>query len=362
MILRGTVCRNSAIAKYFIGVAAGAAILGLGLTAPAGAQGPVYNWTGFYLGGQAGGLFGLPALSNGCGDISEDMFEPVIPLRGVDPAAAPHDYSSDEIGGIVCNSSNSGNSSGFAGGVNAGADVQFSGGGVLGAVLDFNWVGSDMRDVEWSFDPDSGVASGTQGGPNYDLAYADQWSYGPLTNAPGTESSELGTALQEFSRSKTLDWYGTGRIRAGMAVGEQQRLLLAVSGGVAYGRVSYDWTKMAMYTPDEADRVFDDGGVADTIGEYHPDNETDTLPAACTNDAVYGADPNIQTGVACSWSGSGSAFRIGYALGLSGEYLVTPNLSFGLEGQYVNLGKGAGDHDTLDFWTVMANVKLRVHP
>lgn len=77
--------------------------------APAYVPAPIYNWTGFYIGGHIGGAFGG---SNGVGALG-------------------------------------GNSDGkFLGGVQGGADYQFANNWVLGIEAQYSWLGSNSRNVD----------------------------------------------------------------------------------------------------------------------------------------------------------------------------------------------------------------------
>ena len=70
---------------------------------------PIYNWTGFYIGGHIGGAFG-----------------------------GNHGFAG---------TTNSGNSGSFLGGVQAGADYQFASSWVAGVEAQYSWLGSNTNSV-----------------------------------------------------------------------------------------------------------------------------------------------------------------------------------------------------------------------
>jgi opacity protein-like surface antigen len=347
-----------------------------------------WDWTGFYAGGQVGGIFGLSGLPNGCPDFNsltsfdaQSIFDPIDPLipPGIGSKTQQrHTYNPVELSNIDCAHSEGGSSSAWQGGVRAGADVQY-GNSVFGALLDYNWVGGNVTSNSFSFDPDSGVnpnyTTGTISTPGDYVLHPGEFSIGPLTStydagtdSTGDETAEPGTPFQEFSNSRTLDWWGTGRLRAGVTVGPQGRLLIYGTGGVAYGQVTTKSTQKATYTPDEADRVFDSesllvggNGAALGNGEYNP--PSDAIPDNCAIDVSYGpgAPPDYagnQTGVVCSWNGSKSSYGLGYTVGVGAEFLATSNLSIGGEVLYAKLFTGPSSSN-VDFWSANLTAAYR---
>ncbi len=346
-----------------IGVAA--LLMSAGATQAADLYTPVpaaASWTGFYFGGQIGGVFDVPGHPNGCSNPSayDLLIDPVEPLNLGGPNNQPvYDYSDSEIEDADCYSSSSGDSSGFAGGIRGGYDFQ-NGSVVFGILGDYNFT-DVSRSSMFEFDLDFGVATGTQTG-SYNLP-DHLWNINTITPPGGTEASERGTPFQSLAYETSLEGFGTVRGRLGMAVGAEERFLLFVSGGLAFGQVKSKWSQTAEYTPDEADRVFDTPtGPNSDDGEFFPGTETVSLPSNCEATEQYpgsGAPGQGQTGVICSDSGSKNKTQVGFAVGAGGEYLVSDNVSIGGEVMYINLGDVAGPAGDMDFWTAMATMTFR---
>jgi outer membrane immunogenic protein len=173
--------------KVPTGIAAIALLIGtpalaanMAVKAPPSAPAPVYNWTGFYVGVNAGGSFDgrTGAQLTGFSD----------PTGGIGLGGAI-------AGGAIPITSYS--SSGFLGGGQAGYNWQFDPHWLVGLETDF--MGSDIRGSETTI----------AGPPVF------------VTN--------ITTVTQR------LDWLGTSRVKAGYVVGNW---LVYGTGGVAYGRTS----------------------------------------------------------------------------------------------------------------------------
>lgn len=355
-------------------VVASFGVAGLSGAALAAPPPGAWDWTGFYAGAQIGTVFGLPSPSAECPDFTalpttlagQGIFDSITPLRGYSPsvnpgnATTPHVYTSPELAAIQCSPSSTGNTSAGAFGFHGGFDWQ-NYKNVVGVVVDQNWLAGNVNTSAYSFDPDSGVNPHYTTG-EYTLP-AGLFSIGPLTINPssGTESSEKGTPFQEFTHTQTLDWYGTGRLRAGTTLGPEGRFLIFATGGLAFGQVSTSTSHTAKYTPDEADRVFDTAtGMDSNDGEYFPGSEAAKLPSGCSNFVEFHQTANPaanQTGVQCTDGSSSTATRVGYSLGAGVEFLATRDLSLGGEFLYVNLGDGP--FGKIDFMTVKATASLR---
>ncbi len=325
---------------------------------PIAAAGP--SWSGFYVGIHGGGVFGQSGLGDGCGGLDDSLFDPITPLRGVIPDTAPNDYSDVEIDAIGCESeADDGDDVSWLAGAHIGADRQY-GIFVIGALFDANLIDSENTST-FSFDADSGVA-GSEVYPGLELQGAVSIGDADPGGVYDQEANEVGTPLQSYSQTQSLQWYGTGRVRAGIAPGGG-RFLIYGTGGVAFGEVEQSNTQTSVYTPDEADRVFDTpaGTVADSADdEYFPSTEAAFLPEGCVTGPAFdpdggGADP-IQTAVSCTSSSSEDDFRFGFAVGGGIEFLMTQNFSIGAEALYVNLGGGDSiasyEDEDLDFVTV----------
>jgi outer membrane immunogenic protein len=165
-----------------------AAAADLPMKAPMAApiMGPGFNWTGFYIGGNAGAA------------INDSRFN-------VDPGGCF--LTGCGTGGIAGNvtrqsSGTFGNNTAFTGGGQVGYNWQFSPMWVFGLEADLNYNGTK-----------STVA-------------------GSLVQPPPTFAAG---SMFNYSVSQTLDWFGTGRARLGWVPAD--RVMIYGTGGLAYGRV-----------------------------------------------------------------------------------------------------------------------------
>jgi outer membrane immunogenic protein len=163
---------------------ASAADLSLSLRSPVT---PAFNWSGFYVGGNAGGVWG--------NEQNSQTFSAPPPFLAVDTAAVSSSASS---------SFKSGNATA---GLQAGYNYQY-GNWVFGGEVDFEYLG--VR----------GSNSGSAPFPS---------------TLPGGASGPP-TAFFNTSTSVSADWLFTARPRVGWAV---QDWLLYVTGGLAVGRKSF---------------------------------------------------------------------------------------------------------------------------
>jgi outer membrane immunogenic protein len=163
---------------------ASAADLALPLKSPAA---PAFNWSGFCIGGNAGGVWGNERVSQ--------TFGAPPPFLAVDTAA---------ISSSASPSFKSGNATG---GVQAGYNYQL-GNWVFGAEVDFEYLG--LRGANSSSTAFPSTLPGGAAGPP--------------------------TAFFNTATSVTADWLFTARPRVGWAV---QDWLLYVTGGLAVGRENF---------------------------------------------------------------------------------------------------------------------------
>lgn len=169
---------------------------------------PVFTWTGFYVGVNAGVGFNA-------GD-DRDSTLTVLPGGFTTPPGAPAGFTQ----GTIVYGDNSEDAV-FTGGGQIGYNFQFVNNFVLGAEADLQFLG---------FDDDMSAAVSTTGFP-----------------AVGFTPARRGT--------EGIDWFGTVRLRAGYAL---DRTLIYATGGLAYG--SGDATR---YESTNTNRVFlDDSDVS----------------------------------------------------------------------------------------------------
>lgn len=168
---------------------------------------PVFTWTGFYVGVNAGGGFNA-------GD-DRDSTVVVLPGGFTTPPGAPVGFTS----GTIVYGDNSDDAV-FTGGAQIGYNYQFVNNFVLGAEADLQFLG---------FDDDMSAAITTAGFP--------------ATFTPARRGTQ------------GLDWFGTVRLRAGYAF---DRTLVYATGGLAYGEG--DATRFE--ATNGIGGFFDDGDVA----------------------------------------------------------------------------------------------------
>ncbi len=146
---------------------------------------PLYNWTGFYIGANLGGIFGTGSTSVGAYPAADALYFP--------------------------NSLGNG-PSGWLGGGQVGYNYQV-GQGVFGVETDLDWTS---------------------------LSHSGSYTSGAL---PG------GTTTLTTTGSARMDWLGTLRLRAGFAATADNRLLIYGTGGLAYGGGSTWGSVVANGTP-----------------------------------------------------------------------------------------------------------------
>ena len=198
---------------------------------------PVFSWTGFYIGANAG-----------YGGNSFNFDETKI-----------DNYASRTP--IDANYSDSLNSSGFFVGGQIGYNYQFANNVVVGLETDLQW-------------------SNIEGKHDYTTVYS--WG-----------------GIETGSRGASVDYFGTIRARLGYAF---DRFLPYITGGVAYGKTSADFSGSRLY-------------------------------------------PN---GYGYGWDASGSATNWGWTIGGGAEYAITNNWTFKTEYLYVDLGSNDYTYLTAD--------------
>jgi outer membrane immunogenic protein len=168
---------------------------------------PVYNWTGFYVGGNAGvGLGTYKTDFNASGTSSETVDLTVLGLTTRELALT----------------------SNFAG---SGFDQVYPGGFVGGGQIGFNWQLSPLWvvGVEGDF---QGTDQKEHGNPTVGLS-------GPIFNFGVPVGTVHTTAA--FDYTAKIEWFGTARLRAGYLFGDGA-VLTYVTGGLAYGKVDVEGT------------------------------------------------------------------------------------------------------------------------
>ena len=170
---------------------------------PAAPPAPVYNWTGFYVGGNLGVSLGTFKTDfNASGTLVSGLSIP-----GLNPFA-----------------------SNFAG--SGGDDTVYPGGFIGGGQIGYNWQLSPLWVV--------GVEGDFQGADEKEHSNPSVGFRAPVIFIPsggvgtGTLTTVNGTTA--FDYSAKIEWFGTARVRAGYLFGDGA-VFTYVTGGLAYGKV-----------------------------------------------------------------------------------------------------------------------------
>jgi len=270
--------------------------------APMVAAIPVFTWSGFYAGVNAG--YGWNDNDN-----DHDGF-----FNG-----GNGNYQVPLFGGGVANYTLSNPNNGFFG--NDGDDGGFVGGGQIGfnfqPVPGSGFVFGVEADIQGVFnDDDDDGFFGNNGTTFYNVAPTGAvvnpgfGVAGPRAGAPGNIALfDQGGAFG----NNGIDWFGTLRLRGGFAF---DRVLVYATGGLAFG------------------------GGGDN-NNHHGFMSGNSVPAPFfVNQAAANAGVNVNNG-GMSF-GNGDDVRMGYALGGGVEWAVLDNMTFKIEGLYVNLDNDNG--------------------
>jgi outer membrane immunogenic protein len=188
--MRNKLISSLAGAAFSFATAGFAFAADMAVKAPPPAPAPVYNWTGWYVGGNVGASFGRATT-----DFSgAPVFLPPIALT-------PGFGSSHEIT----------EPSGFIGGGQIGYNWQFSP----------QWVAGLEADFQGALERDSNNLSN------------------PFSIATGLSAPVTGTAVTNYTTK--IEWFGTARLRAGYVWGDG-KVMSYLTGGLAYGKVDLEGT------------------------------------------------------------------------------------------------------------------------
>jgi outer membrane immunogenic protein len=252
---------------------------------------PVFTWTGFYVGVNAGYAWNNSDDGDclGCNALTVDTpafllgsSAPVVPLGG---------------GFLGLGGGGGGGSDGFTGGAQIGFNYQFTPGAgfVLGFEADIQWLGGDD-------DNSSFFGGGFTAVPTAAVTQGVGSGIAPPVVPGGNNIFLFGNGFN--NRVGSSDWWATARVRVGYAF---DRTLIYATGGVAF-------------TDDN--RKDDAFLLAAPIGGFF-------TPAGLVAAAV--AAPAI--------ANRNDSNNVGWVLGAGVEYAFTNNLTVKLEGLWVNLDR-----------------------
>jgi outer membrane immunogenic protein len=191
---------------------------------PAPPPAPVYNWTGWYVGVNAGASLG---------DAETDIHDATTVTTTVVVTGAPfgpatlHGANTFGFG-----NHDQGQPNGFMGGGQIGYNWQYSPLIVVGVEADFQ--GALERDSFTRTDNFSGDVSASGACPT-----------GSTTSFCGANATVAGSRALDFHTQ--IDWFGTVRARAGYVWGNGN-VMSYLTGGLAYGEVKINGTNIASGT------------------------------------------------------------------------------------------------------------------
>jgi outer membrane immunogenic protein len=192
-----------ALTTFVLAVSGSAFAADIAVKAPPPAPAPVYSWTGWYVGVNAGASFGR-AKTDFNGPIT--LNAATTPVVSISPIPG--------LGG-----SDTESPSGFIGGGQIGYNWQFSP----------IWVAGLEADFQGALERDSDILS-------------NHLSLGvPVTSGgiPAGTSPVTGTAVTDYTTK--IDWFGTVRVRLGYVWGNGE-VMSYLTGGLAYGKVDLGGT------------------------------------------------------------------------------------------------------------------------
>jgi outer membrane immunogenic protein len=274
---------------------------------------PVFSWTGFYVGVNAGygwgndnnnrnGFFGGNALT-------VDTLVGPAPVVAAPGSAIPNN-------GFFGNNRNN---SGFVGGAQIGYNWQMTPGAgfVVGVEADLQWADLGRRNNNNGFFGGNGLFAANPVAP---VAAGS----GIVAVPPGGANVALFNVGGVNGRNGGNDWFGTARVRLGYAV---DRALFYVTGGLAF-------TDSRNNNNGFATGAFTTGAAVAAIPGFVP-----VIPAGSAA-AIALVNP---TGVTCCFSRN-SSNNIGWALGGGVEYAWTNNITTKLEGLWVGFDRNRNNN------------------
>jgi outer membrane immunogenic protein len=264
---------------------------------------PVLNWTGYYIGANAG---------YGWGRWDSNSLSPIFP-DGVTTSADP-------------------DVQGWFGGVTAGYNWQASQQWVLGVEGDFDWSGEKASD-----NSSSSTSSTTSAPTGVGVGACDAH---PICTT--TTTTTTATATDNEWRK---DWFATLRARAGFLV--DPTWMVYGTGGLAFAGTKFS-TSSNMTTTTTTTIT---NGIGQIVNPCPP--------------CIAGGSPTV-TSTSASSAFSESQDRVGFAVGAGVEKLLSQNWSVKAEYLFMDFGKhtflaGTGDDTTITLTENVVRVGVDYH-
>ncbi len=258
---------------------------------------PLFTWTGFYVGVNAGYGWSSDNNNNDC----FGCFGGAVTVDTTPGGAtvAPLALSTGDFG--FAGNNNNGNRDGFVGGAQVGFNYQFTPGSgfVVGVEADIQWLGGDNDNNNAFF------------GNNL-FRHAPVPPFGVpgagIVAVPVTGSNVAIFNRGGFGGNNGNDWFATARVRVGYAF---DRTLVYATGGLA----------------------FTDNGNNDN-GFFGVTNGSQLPAAFYVSPAAAAFGSGVGNG---GFFGRNNNNDVGWVLGAGVEYAFTPNLTVKLEGLWVSM-------------------------
>lgn len=273
---------------------------------PAPIMEPEFSWTGFYIGGNLGGVWNNFNFGRFTDEVDvEQQFEEnallFLPRTNGDGMGGPG-FESEffTFPNFITNSFNAGSVDGFIGGGQLGFQKQF-GHFVVGLEGDFDRTATSRS------------ATFTRATQQFDPLDGKVETSGAFSSGEAFEADTTLTA----SRRTEVEWMASARARLGWAKGH---VLLYATGGAAFAQVSMRATDTAIT------EFFFDQAIFDNFGTSGPGIGPvifSRIPIGTANNISTSENSDILTG----WTGGGG-----------GEWAVTDMVSIGVEYRHTDLG------------------------
>jgi len=265
---------------------------------------PVFTWTGFYVGVNAG--YGWSNNDDNCDGFAFGCFGGGLSVQTAPGVTTPFATT----GGFFDNNRDN-NRDGFVGGAQVGFNYQFTPGSgfVVGVEADIQWMGNNGNNNNNFLGFGNGLFTAV---PTVVQGVGSGIALGTGAAGVGTNNVALfGNGFNNGGNRNNNDWFATARLRLGYAF---DRTLIYVTGGVAF--------------TDDNNKCSGNFGCG--FFGAPPATFFVSAPAAAAGAAVTPAFV----------ARNNNNNDVGWVLGAGVEYAFTNNLTVKLEGLWVNLDRG----------------------